>query len=140
MTVQELKTLFANKTLKLGRFYTLVYADTTNGYTKTTTTKVRFVNYYNIKSVKAAGKTPKANPNSNYQVIIPHVLTYNTHTQNYLLQCATTPKCKVKRIYQDPNGNEIDKATYELAVPPKKQYGKIEEYFSKNLQAVISLG
>ena len=141
MTFQECKNLFDTKTLKMGRYYTMVYSSTENGYTKTTTTKVRFVNYYNIKSVKAAGKVPnpQATPNPSIQVIIPHVLTYNSNTQNYLLQCATTPNGKAKSVYQDPNGNEIDKATYEMAVPPKK-HGKVEEIFRKKLQDIISIG
>lgn len=141
MTLQECKKLFDTKTIKMGRYYTLVYAETENGYTKTTTTKVRFVNYYNIASVKASGKTQNTNqPNPNIQVIIPHVLTFNSNTQNYLLHCYKTPNGKAKHMYQDPNGNTIDQATYEMAVPPKKKYPNNSPIFQKKLQAVISIG
>lgn len=119
----------------------MVYADTENGYIKTTTTKVRFVNYYNIASVKASGKTPNQTTSPNIQTIIPHILTFNSNTQNYLVHCYKTPKNKPIVVYQDPNGKVIDKATYEMAVPPKKKYGNNDSpIFQKKLQSIISIG
>ena len=139
MEVKKLTQLFETKQIKKGVYYKLVFAKTQNGYTKTTTTKVRFVNYYNIKSVKESGKKPSDKPNPNVVVIIPHILTYNKNTKNYLVHCYKTPHGKAQSTYTDPSGEQIDKATYELAVPPKKHSGDSPVY-QIMLQDIIQIG
>lgn len=139
MTIQDIQKLFDSKTIKKGRYYLITYCKVEKGYTKTTTTKVRFVNYYNIKSVKESGKTPTPT-SANTQVIIPHILTYNTNTQNYLVHCYKTPNSKAKVTYQDSNGKIITKEEYETVVPPKKKYGNDSPVFQVKVQDIISLG
>ena len=120
MTHQEIENLFNTKVLQKGKLTKITYMKSENGYTKTTTMVVRFINYYNMEIVKQSGKQPTTNSNPNVQVLIPHILTYNVNTGNYLLHCYPMPNIKAKTIYKDPKGQVIDKATYELAVPPKK--------------------
>ena len=119
MTNQEFINLYNQ--MKKGTLHTIVYVKTEKGYTKTTTMLVRFVNYFNTKAYKASGKQPNANPtpNPNIITIIPHVLTTNTKTGNTLVHCYPIKNHKAKSVYQDQNGNTIDKATYEQVVKPK---------------------
>lgn len=140
MTAKELEQMFQDKTLVKGRYYTIVYARTENGYTKTTKTKVRFVNYYNIATIKAMGKTPTTQPSANTQVIIPHILTYNTNTKNYLVHCYKTPNGKAKTTYQDQNGNTITQQEYEMVNPPKKTYPNNSPVFQIKLHEIVSIG
>jgi hypothetical protein len=138
MTYQEIQNLFNSKTIKQGKFYKITYitTDQASGYSKTTTTKTRFVNYYNIKSVKASGKTPMVKP---YETtIIPHILTYNTNKGDYYLHCYIAPNTKSKCVYKDNNGNEIDKATYQAMVKPSQYKPTI--VFTKKVQDIISIG
>jgi len=138
MTLQEIQNLFNSKTIKKGKFYTITYVsvDPKSGYTKTTTTKTRFVNYYNIKSVKASGKTPMVKP---YETtIIPHILTYNTNTNQYYLHCYIAPNTKTISTYKDNNGKDIDKATYQAMVKPSN--GRPNIVYTKKVQDIISIG
>lgn len=139
MTPIEIQNLFNNKTLTKGKLTKIVYERNENGYTKTTTMVVRFVNYYNLKSVKASGKQPSTNQKPNIQVLIPHILTYNTNTNNYLLHCYPMPNIKSKSVYKDPNGQTIDKATYELAVQTKRK-GNPSPILQIKVQDLISIG
>lgn len=139
MTPIEIQNLFNNKTLTKGKLTKIVYEKNENGYTKTTTMVVRFVNYCHLKSVKASGKTQPTASNPNVQVLIPHILTYNTNTNNYLLHCYPMPNIKSKSVYKNPNGQTIDKATYELAVPQKRK-GNPSPILQIKVQELISIG
>lgn len=140
MTAKEIENLFATKVLQKGKLTKITYMRSENGYTKTTTIVVRFVNYYHIKSVKESGKQPSTTPNPNVQVLIPHILTYNVNTNNYLLHCYPMPNIKAKSTYKDPNGQTIDKATYELAVPPKKRPNNPSPILQIKVQDIVSIG
>ena len=116
MTLEQFKEIKVRK----GKFYKATYQKVVNGYTKTTTTTARFVDYYNTKEVKASGKTPnpsKSNPN--VEVVIKDVLTFNKNTQNYLVHLQATPNGKTITTYQDQEGNTIDKDTYYKATNTK---------------------
>ena len=109
MTIKQLKDL----NIKKGRFYKATYQKTIDGYTKTTTTTARFVDYYKTKEAVANGRKPNpAKSNPNVKVIIKDILTLNTNTNNYLVHLQSTPNGKTTTTYQDPNGNTIDKDTY----------------------------
>lgn len=139
MTLEEVKMAIA--TIGKGKLTHVTYEKTENGYTKTTTMVCRFINYYNMKSVKESGKTQaQAKPNPNIQTIIEHILTYNTNTQNYLLHCYPLPNQKSKSIYKDNNGNEITKEQYQAVVPPKKTYGNPSPVRQIKIQDLVKIG
>ena len=134
MTIEEFKAKYEN--IKKGAYTHIVYASGKNGYKKTTSTTIRFVDYYNIKEVKESGAKPSTTPNPNVETIIPHVLTYNKKTGNYLVHLYPTKNHKSHCVYE-LNGIEISKEEYELANPPKKSSSPVYQVVLTN---VISLG
>lgn len=124
MEPKDLIKKFQAKELKKGKFYKMIVEKVeSNGYSRLITIKTRFVNYYNIASVKAEGKTPSTKSMANTYTIIPHILTYNTKTKNFLLHCYETPNSKTRVVYKNDYGVEITKEEFEMVNPPKKTYG-----------------
>lgn len=141
MTHLELIELFNSKQIKKGRLYsaTLVSKDKDTGYHKTYTIRVRFCNYHKTKKYLASGKTPSANGNPNVQVLIPNVLTYNSHTKNYLVSLQTIGNSKPHTIaYYDNNNKEISKSDYQKVVKPNSK--PIDNFFYKFVEDVIQIG
>ena len=103
-----------------------------NEYKKVSNGVVRFVQYGNISGVVVVGKT-----NVNEQCLIPNTLYFNGKTNNYLVQLGTTDT-KAKSTYYC-NGVEIDKATYELANPPR-QNSQASPVFRVKLENLLELG
>lgn len=117
LTIQE--TINLLNTLKKGIYHSFTRKHTeSNGYYFIRTYVGRLGSY-----AKVVGKEETTNTISKNRItIIPNVLYYNENTQNYLLMVLTT-KCKnhhSKTHYYDNNGNEIDKDTYEMVNPQKK--------------------
>ena len=140
MTLEKFMEIF--NTLTKGAFTKVAYQKVNdNGYSKETTTTIRFVDYYNIETIKQLNRQPTT-PNPNVETIIPHILTLNKKTGNYLVHLYFVPNAKTITIYKDNNGNEIDKATYETMVPPKKKYhsNTPSVMFQVKLQDLVSLG
>jgi len=133
MTLKEFQDIKVRK----GKFYKATYQKTINGYTKTTTTTVRFVDYYKTKKAIANGRVPSGKGNPNVQVIIPHVLSYNTNTKNYLVHLQATPNGKTTTIYKDQSGNEITKANYYQATSTKPSAPS--DYHNVYLQDLVAI-
>lgn len=132
MTLQEVKTKLA--TIKKGRITKVHYLTIKGDYTKETETCVRFVEYSHIKGVQAKGK---GNPNETHE--IANMLIYNQNTKKHYLQMATingNHKAEVKYFH---NGNEITKAEYDLANPPRPNTQPLV-VFKKDIADIISLG
>lgn len=132
MNLNELTKAVAN--IKKGRMVKVHYQTIKGDYTKETQTIVRFVEYSHISNVQSKGKH---NPNEsavnpNFQFII-----YNANKQEYYLAMATIKtkaSPKVKYYYK---GQEIDKATYDMANPSKPFN---TPWFKKNIKDIISIG
>lgn len=121
-----------------GTYVVVVKNTKKNGYEKTTRMVARFVNYYNIASVRAKG-TSESKPRDYELQIIPHVLKTNLNTQNDLLMVYTTNHHKAHTKYYY-NGQEIDKETYYNGIGEKeKNYGQ-SVLFSMKLNEILSVG
>ena len=135
MLLNEFQAKFQSE-IKKGEFVSASWKSgkVINGdtYEKVSKGVVRFVKYGNINGVQVKGKV-----NPNEQTIIPNVLFHNTNTGSYLVQMATT-NVKAKCVYK-VNGVEIDKATYEMANPPRKSNGETI-VFRVKLENLLSLG
>ena len=101
-------------------------------YKKVSQGVVRFVQYGHIKGVVVVGKV-----NTNENCVIPNTLYSNAKTNNYLVQMATT-KVKPKRTYYI-NGQEVDKATFELGNPPRNN-SQESVVFRVKLENLLELG
>ena len=132
MTLQEITNKLS--TIKRGRITKVHYLTIKGDYTKETETCVRFVEYSHIKGVQAKGK---GNPNETHE--IANMLIYNQNTNKHYLQMATinsNHKAKVKYLFK---GNEITKAEYELANPPRPNQQPLV-VFKKAIEDIISIG
>ena len=133
MTLQEIQNKMA--TIQKGRITKVHYKTTKGDYTKETETLVRFVKYANIKGVQAKGQ---ANPNETKDSA-SEFLIFNANTNKHYLQMATTntkAKAKVKYLFK---GNEITKAEYDLANPPRPNTQPLV-VFRKDIADIISIG
>ena len=109
------ETLIAKiKSLKQGKYHTFTYKHSENGYTKTTTMVARLCNYYNMKSTIEKGIKEPKEPRKNVVVIVPHVLTYNTNTGNYLIAIhpSKSSKSKPQSTYTNPSGETCTSEEY----------------------------
>lgn len=127
------------KTMRKGTYHTIVYRHEEKGYTKTTTMVARLCNYYNMKSTKERGKTAPTTPSKNTITIIPHVLTYNTNTGNYLLIVHPTmsSKSKPQSTYATPSGEPCDSETYYTMSGRKPS--PMSETYNIKLQDLVSI-
>ena len=124
------------KSIKLGVMYKVNYITygKVEGYSKETTTTIRFVEYAHLQGVEIKGK-----PNKNENYIVDNILLYNSNTNNYYFRFETieTPyKAKVKYYY---NGIEITKEEYEKVNPPRKSNTPLKT-FIKKIQDIKSIG
>ena len=109
-------------------------------FIKKTRMVVRFVNYYNIESVKAQGKSESDSKPRDYEIsIIPHVLKENLNTKNTLLMVYKTNHHKAhnKYYYHDM---EISKEDYYSMSGDKEKDYKDTPLFMFKLQDVLSVG
>ena len=133
MTIKNLTDTLTN--IKKGPFKHIQYRGGENGYEKTTTMIVRFINYYHMKSFLESGKTPKA-PNPNETTIIPHILTYNKNTNKYYVHVYPTKHHKAHSTYTF-NGKEITKEEYYQGM--KKKPSKPSPVFTISAENVIAI-
>lgn len=139
MKVQNFQNIYQR--IKPGTLHTIhTLKVLANGYSKETKMLVRFVNYYNVKAVKESGKTPsQGQPNPNIQVLIPHVLTFNQNTGNFLVHCYPVANHKAKSIYKDNQGNTIDKVAYELVNKPRPSSNGARIVFQVNVNDIVDI-
>ncbi len=119
--------------VKQGRYVKVAFQTTKGDYKKEVETVIRFCDYANINGIEVKGK-----PNPNETYIVPNMVIYNSHTQQYYLSLKITKgdnKPKVRYFFKD---KEIDKAAYEIANPPKG--APITIMFKKNIKDIISIG
>lgn len=132
MTLQDITNKLA--TITKGRITKVHYKTTKGDYTKETKTCVRFVEYANIKGVQAKGK---GNPNETHT--IKNMLIFNQNTNKYYLQMATIKtnhKADIKYFFK---GQEITKAEYDMANPPRPNAQPLV-VFRKDIADIISIG
>ena len=133
MTLTQVQAKMA--TIQKGRITPVHYITTKGDYTKETQTLVRFVKYANIKGVQAKGQV---NPNETKDQTNEFII-FNSKTNKYYLQMATTntkAKAKVQYFY---NGKPITKAEYDLANPPRPNAQPLV-VFRKDIADIISIG
>lgn len=136
MTKETFKDIYEN--YKKGTYIVVVKATKKNGYEKRTRMVGRFVNYYNIASVKAKGTT-ESKPRDYEKQIIPHVLKTNLNTQNDLLMVYTTNHHKAHSKYFY-NGEEISKEEYYNGIGEKEKNYAPSVLFSMKLNEIYSVG
>ena len=136
MTKEAIILFFNN--YKRGSYTTIKKETEKNGFKKVVTMVCRFVNYYNIKSIKEKGASEtKARP---YEVaIIPHILKLNTNTNNLLLCVYTTNKHHAKTSYYY-NGETITEAQYYEGIGEKKRDNAPSVIINFKACEVVSLG
>ena len=120
--------------------YVVIVKETYHGdFTKQTKMVTRFVNYYNIESVKAKGKTETSKARDYEQQIIPHVLKRNTNTNNVLLSVYVTNhhKAHSRYFWQGVEINEDD--YYLMSGDTRKDYAPTPLFMFK-LDDVVSVG
>lgn len=131
MTLKEIENKLS--TIKKGRITKVHYQTIKGDYSKETETCIRFVEYAHIKGVQAKGKS---NPKATHT--IKNMLIFNKNTNKHYLQMATVKNAKAK-IHYFYNGNEITKAEYDLANPPRPNTQPLV-VFKKDIADIISLG
>ena len=132
MTLKDLQNTLSK--IKKGKYATIHYQKVNGAYTKDTEKTIRFVEYSHIKGVQAKNK---ANANDNY---VSDFIIYNKNTQKYYLMVATTKSTHKAQVKYYHNGVEIDKATFELANPPKKSYGSVPSpVFKLFIEDIVSI-
>lgn len=137
MNIDKLLNFFKN--YKRGTYTTVQKQTVKNGFIKITSCVCRFVNYYNIKTVKQENKQPIK---KDYErVILPHILKENTNTKNILLLVYTTKNSKQKaKTSYFYNGEPITKAQYYEGIQEKEKNYNIDNLFTVKLCDVLSIG
>lgn len=136
MTQNEILLFFEN--YKRGSYTRITKQSEKNGFKKITSLVCRFVNYYNIKSVKDRGATmPNPRP---YEIqIIPHILKLNTNTNNLLLCVYLTNHHKTHTKYYY-NDIEITAAEYYTGINEKPREYHETQLFNFKAAEVVALG
>lgn len=137
MLLNDITNFF--KTYKMGTFTRIEKETNKNGYIKRVTMVCRFINYYNIKSIKAQNKTPIK---KDYErVIIPHILKENTNTKNILLLVYITnnqkQRAKTSYFYNDA---PITETEYYNGINEKKRANNNSVVYSFNINDVLKIG
>jgi hypothetical protein len=137
MLLKDIENFFKN--YKRGAYTRIEKATNKNGYEKRVAMVCRFVNYYNIKQVKEANKTPT---HKEYErIILPHILKENTNTKNILLMVYMTQntrqKAKTSYFY---NGAVISEDAYYQGIGEKKRPSSATPVICFNINDVVSLG
>lgn len=135
MLLQDFQNIYTNE-IKKGQFTKATWQSVkmVNGveYKKVSKGVVRFVQYGHIKGVVVVGKV-----NTNEQCLIENTLYHNSKTNSYLVQFATT-QIKPQCTYY-VNGVEVDKATFDLGNPPRKN-SQASPVFRVKLENLLELG
>lgn len=130
--------LFFN-TYKRGTYTRIVKQTNKDGYIKRVAMVCRFVNYYNIKTVKEANKQPIKKEYE--RVILPHILKENTNTNNILLLVYVTnnskQKAKTNYFYND---DPITEADYYNGIKENKRACAPGCVMSFKLCDIVSIG
>lgn len=125
---------------KHGSYTKLIKQKTSGNYKKVTTMIIRFVNYFNIKSVKEKQTDSTQIKTRDYEIqIIPHVLKLNTNTNNLLLSAYKTNKHKAYTKYY-LNDIEITENEYYLNSGDKKRNNNDTIIFNFKLCDVLKIG
>ena len=126
-------------TYKRGTYTRIVKQTNKDGFIKRVAMVCRFVNYYNIKSIKEQNKQPSKKEYE--RVILPHILKENTNTNNILLLVYVTnnnkQKAKTSYFY---NNDPIIEAEYYEGIREKKRASAPGCVMSFKLCDVVSLG
>ena len=119
--------------------YVVVEKETAFGeFTRRVKAVTRFVNYYNIESVKARGKG-ESKPREYEEQIIPHVLKHNHNTGNDLVLIYTTNHHKAYATYYWRD-IEISEEEYYLMSGDKKKNWKDSLLYMFKLEDIKRLG
>lgn len=137
MTEQQIINFF--KTYKRGCYTKIVKTTQKDGYIKKVVVVGRFVNYYNIKSVKEKATTTAQKKRDYERVIIPHILKLNTNTNNLLLCVYATNhhRAKTTYFYKD---KEISEAEYYAGINEKKRDNDKSIVYNFKACDVVALG
>lgn len=137
MTEKEIILFFKN--YKKGSYTTIIKKTEKNGFVKVSRLVCRFVNYYNIKTVKEKGIATQAAPRAFEIQIIPHILKLNTNTNNLLLCVYTTNhhKAHAKYFYNDC---EISASAYYEGIGEKPRENNITQVYNFKACDVVSIG
>lgn len=136
MTKETFQTFY--QTYKKGTYVVIEKVTIKGDFIKKTRMVARFVNYYNIESVKAKGAT-SGKARDHEEQIIPHILKLNTNTNNVLLSVYVTNHHKPHSTYYFQN-MEISEEEYYLASGDKKKDYAPTPLFNFKLQDVLSVG
>lgn len=131
MTIQELHKALSK--IRKGAMVKVHYMTNKGNYAKETETTIRFVEYSHINGVQAKGKV---NPNES---VDKYGVIFNKNTNKFYLQMATINTKHKAKVKYYLNGVEIDKATYEIANPPRPNTQPLV-VFRKDINDIISLG
>lgn len=127
------------ETYRKGTYAVITKETTKNGFTKRTRMVVRFVNYYNIASVKAKGTSGQSKPRDYEKQIIMHVLKENLNTKNDLLMCYTTNHHKAHNVYLHYD-TPITKEQYYEGIGEKEKATAPSVVYSMKAQDIVSIG
>lgn len=137
MTNEQIKKWY--ETYRKGTYVVVKKETTKNGFTKRTRMVCRFVNYYNIESVKAKGTSTQSKPRDYELQIIPHVLKTNLNTQNDLLMCYTTNHHRAHNLYYFED-RPITKEQYYEGINEKEKNYAPSVVFSMKANEIVSIG
>lgn len=118
-----------------GSYVPILRETNKNGFRKLTRIVVRFVNYYNIKSVIEKGTSGEQKARDYEEQIIPHVLKVNHNTNNTLLMVYKTNHHKAHTTYYH-NDEEISEDEYYLGINEKKKKQSDTPLFMFKLEEV----
>lgn len=138
--MNETQLLNFFKSYKKGSYTSIIKETNKNGYIKRVSMVCRFVNYYNIKTIKEKDTQPKP-PREFERVLIPHILKLNTNTNNLLLCVYKTnnekQRAKIKYYYHD---DEINESQYYEGIKEKKRDNNDTVIFNFKAADVVALG
>lgn len=126
------------ETYQKGTYVVVIKDHTLGDFSKVTKMVTRFVNYYNIESVKAKG-TSESKPREYEIQIIPHILKENTNTKNTLLMCYKTNHHKAYSTYYYKGMEISEEEYYSKSGDKKKTYGDTP-LFAMKLNEIVSVG
>lgn len=139
MREETFKSFYQN--YKKGSYVVLEKVTIKNGFVKKTKMVVRFVNYYNIASVKAKYENgmPSTKARDYEEQIIPHILKLNKNTNNLLLCVYVTNHHKVYNTYYYQDMEISEEEYYTMSGDVKKNNNPSVIYNMK-LQDILSIG
>lgn len=138
MTQKEFEKFYNN--YKPGTYTNIIKVKTIGEYKKVTAAVVRFVNYYNIKTIKEKLNGFTQGAKRDYEIqIIPHVLKLNTNTQNLLLCVYITNHHKFYSKYYF-NDEEITSDEYYLKSGDKKRNDQKSVVYNFKLCELMQAG